>query len=216
MNSIQPQTRSERPGFSLVELLVVMAIMLIVVALSASLFKSTGASKLRSSADQVVGMIEQARTAAITRRKPVMLAVREPAASGEDEVLIGLFELEDLGGAPDGSGHAARLMRRWQRLPSGVVFLDGPVEAADATGLRNLADEDPITVTWRDGAQSEAMHGVVFTPRGGMGLPAGSDPMVFKIGLGAYQDGRPVSTGAGSVRAFRIGRVVARPWRLDG
>lgn len=216
MNPTQRPPKVPRSGFSLIELLVVMVIILIVVALSASLFQNTGASKLRSSSDQLVAMVEQARTAAITRRRPVMLAVREPAASGESEIQLGLFEFADLDEEADGNGHAVTQMRRWQRLPGGVVFLDGPADAPDAADLRNIADEEPVTIRWRDGQEGEAMHGIVFSPRGGMALPAGSDPMVFKIGLGTYQDGRPVLTGAKSTRSFRIGRVVARPWRLDG
>jgi hypothetical protein len=180
-------------GFSLIELM-----------------GNTAANARRTGTDQVVAAIEQARTAAITRRKPVILAIAEPQPGDPDEnCRFGLFEVDTL---PDeGSDLEARQLQRWSVLPTGVIFLDGKIR-----DFENLLDQEKVRLSWKDGQNSATVHALVFNTRGGLAWPSGSDPVAVKVGNGNYRNGRPMEiSGGGGHNSLRIGRVVARPWRLD-
>jgi prepilin-type N-terminal cleavage/methylation domain-containing protein len=209
---VKPPTRSALPtaaGFSLIELLVVMVIIGALTMAGLSLMGNTAANAQRTGTDQVVAAIEQARTAAITRRKPVILAIAEPQAGDVDEnCRFGLFEVDAL---PDeGSDLEARQLQRWSTLPTGVVFLDGRIRDFD-----NLLEQDKVQLSWKDGQNSASVHALVFNTRGGLAWPSGSDPVAVKVGNGNYRDGKAMPIKGGGASSLRIGRVVARPWRLD-
>lgn len=174
------------------------------------IFGKTAASARRTAYDQFTATVEQARTAAITRRKPVILAIAPPVAGGADDYYrIGLFETDEV---PErGAEIAARQLQRWNILPGGVVFFGGKVENFD-----NPVDEELVNLSWKDGENEARVHILVFNPRGGLALPAGSEPVAINLGSGTIRDGQPFPTSDGGRSALRIGRVVARPWRLDG
>ncbi|MFM2243182.1 MAG: hypothetical protein RLZ97_2037, partial [Verrucomicrobiota bacterium] len=111
-----------RSGFSLIELLVVIAIIGILLAVSVSLFKRTGSESLRTSADRFMSMVEQGRTAAITRRKPVALALFNPVAGSENPARLGLFELTEW---EAGKPAVGTLIQRFEAISPGMVFLPG-------------------------------------------------------------------------------------------
>jgi prepilin-type N-terminal cleavage/methylation domain-containing protein len=210
--TVKPPPRLSTPcaaGFSLIELLVVMVIIGALTAAGLSVMGNTTANAQRTATDQVVAAIEQARTAAITRRKPVILAIAQPQPGDVDEhCRFGLFELDTL---PDeGSDLDAHQLQRWNTLPTGVVFLDGRIRDFD-----NLLDQDKVQLSWKDGQNSASVHALVFNTRGGLAWPSGSDPVAVKIGGGNYRNGKPMPIAGGGHSSLRIGRVVARPWRLD-
>ena len=209
---VKPSPRSATcaaAGFSLIELLVVMVIIGALTAAGLSVMGNTTANAQRTATDQVVAAIEQARTAAITRRKPVILAIAEPQPGDVDEnCRFGLFEIDAL---PDeGSDLDARQLQRWNTLPAGMIFLDGKVR-----DFENLLDQDKVQLSWKDGQNSATVHALVFNTRGGLAWPSGSDPVAVKLGGGDYRNGKPMPGAGGGHSTLRIGRVVARPWRLD-
>ena len=179
-------------------------------AIGLGVFGKTAASARRTASDQFTATIEQARTAAITRRKPVILAIAAPVPGGADNNFrIGLFEVDEL---PErGAAIAARQLQRWSILPTGVVFFDGAVQ-----GFDNPLDEDDIELSWKDGENQARVHILAFNPRGGLSLPAGSEPVAVTLGSGVLRDGQTIPTSDGGRNSLRIGRVIARPWRLDG
>lgn len=205
------QARTRR-GFSLLEMLTILVILGVLTTLGLSIFGRTAHAARRSALDQFTAAVEQARTSAITLRKPVLLAVAPPdeEAGGHDrKTRFGLFEVDSL---PSASGTVqARQVQRWSTMPDGIIFLKGKVD-----GLRNLLDGDKTLLTWKDGENRATVYLLAFTPRGGLALPSGSDPVGIRLGTGIYQEGEPVSTKEGGASSLRIGRVVARPWRLDG
>lgn len=198
-----------RAGFSLVELLVVIAIMAMLLGASLSFFGRDDGRKLKTSGDQLTAMIEQGRTSAITRRRSVVLALLEPGQGGfgDEHCRLGLLELE--GGAGKGV-FVGRLLQRWQVLPVGVVFFGGTVDS-----LSNFRDEERIKLEWKNGEKSAEVYALVFSVRGGLRFPEGSESVVLKIGNGTYREGSPLRTSHSGSRTIRVGRVVARPWNLD-
>ena len=176
---------------------------------SLTVIGDTSAASLRTAGENLTWVVEQGRTSAITRRKEVALAVLEPGQGGFDDGVcrIGLFELV---GESDSGVLRGRLLQRWLKLPGGIAFFGGDVNSLD-----NLMDEMPIRIEWKEGAESAEVHALVFSARGGLSQPQGSESIVVKIGRGTYRNGTAVSFENGANRTIRIGRVVARPWILD-
>lgn len=210
VNQPTPQRQPVERGFTLIELLVIIVIVGALTAMSLSIFGKSANAARRGAMDQFTAAVEQARTGAITRRKPVVLAIAPPLAGDADQTCrFGLFEVDKL--PKSGDAIEARQLQRWNLMPDGVVFFKDEVE-----GFRNVLDEKQVLLSWKDGENQARVHALVFNPRGGLALPEGSEPVAVKIGSGNYSNGQPVATTAGGHGSLRIGRVIARPWRLDG
>lgn len=211
MTSAPPlNPRPSRPtGFTLVELIAVIAIVVILLAVGLSLLGPSRGEALRTGTEQFATLVEQARTSAITRRRPVVLAIAEPGVGdfGDERCRVGLFELEEW--RPDGTNEG-RLIQRWQPLPAGIALFGGEVDS-----LANVKDGAGISLTWKAGKESASMPGLVFGPRGGLLAPSGSESVVVTFASGIYRDGGAVRTGKESGKVVRIGRVVARPWLMN-
>lgn len=203
-------------GFTLIEILVTISIVVILLAAGVALLGGAGPQARKSGADLITGMIEQARTAAITTRSHVVLAIAEPRdfPAGDQRCRIGLFKVsgwnDDLSN-PIG----ASLINRWKILENGVVLIGGEVE----DGLPNPLDGDKITLA--DGSKSISVHAIVFNSRGGLVHPEGSRPIVMRVAEGSYRGGeaspnRRAGSGAIAEHLIRIGRITARPYRIDG
>jgi prepilin-type N-terminal cleavage/methylation domain-containing protein len=201
--------RARRAGFSLVELIVVIAIVVILLGAGLSLFGRSRGHALRTGTEQFASLVEQARTSAITRRRPVVLAIAEPGVGdfGDDRCRVGLFELDKW---RPGEANDGRLIQRWQPLPTGIALVGGEVDT-----LANVKDEDKVSLTWKAGNASAEMPALVFGPRGGLIGPAGSESVVVTFAAGVYRDGQVVVTGKERGKVVRVGRVVARPWLMD-
>jgi len=211
----QTRTRAGR-GFTLVELLSVMVVMGILLAAGTAALVRGGASERRTACDLLRGTVEQARTMAIARRQTVLLALAGPGDVGASDgrCRVGLFVVDQLN--RDGCASGAKLVRRWEVMPGGVVLLGG----GDG-GMRNPLDDKPVSLRYVvSGAPVEIrVHVLSFTPRGGLGWPLGSDPMVLRLAEGGYQGGKAVAIqrdGRVAEEKLRVGRVVARPWGIDG
>lgn len=174
-----------------------------------STLTKTAASARKTATDQFSAAIEQARTAAITHRKHVILAVAAPRTGDSDQnCRFGLFTVDEL---PETGGQLdAEQLQRWTVLPDGVVFFDGKINE-----FRNLLDDNGIVLNWKDGQNQAMVHALAFNPRGGLAWPTGSDPVAVKIGSGTYKDGKPISAAGGGHSSLRIGRVVARSWMIE-
>jgi prepilin-type N-terminal cleavage/methylation domain-containing protein len=203
-------------GFTLVEVLVTISIIVILLSTGVALLGGTGSHSRRSGADLLTGMIEQARTVAVTTRSNVVLAIAEP---GDMQVVdgrcrIGLFKLS---GWPGDLSQpiAASPISRWRILENNVVLIGGEGEE----GLVNPLDGEKVTLT--SGSKTVTAHVIVFNSRGGLQFPAGSRPLVMRIAEGAYRNGvakpnRRAGSGTIPENLIRIGRVTARPYRIDG
>jgi len=197
-------------------MLVVIAIISVLLVAGINVIGGTGPQSRRAASDTLTGMIEQARTTAITTRSTVFLAIAEPGdlPTGDLRCRVGLFEITSW--PPNAGSVDAVLLRRWDVLPLGVVLIPGQVD-----GLRNPLDLPEITI--RHGSAGKPVegrfHGIAFTPRGGLHWPEGSDPIGLRIAEGTYRQGRPQANGGGvglvPEDRLKIGRVVARPYRSN-
>lgn len=221
VNRLQQSSPSaDLTAFTLVEMLVVIAIIGILTLASVGLFNNSGAKSRKASVDTLTGLIEQARIKAITTRSHVFLAVAEPGDLPDGEVVcrIGLFQVSDWKNVSETpTTITATQLSRWTPLNHGVVLMSGAVD-----GIPNPLDMPKTTVRYRTSSspQEIQVHLIAFHPRGGLQLPAGSTPIVLRIAEGNYRNGeaspnsRPGTPSIAESR-LKIGRVVGRPYRMD-
>lgn len=172
-------------------MLVAIAIVGTLLALGLAITGRSPANKRRDATQQFAGLVEQARSAAITRRTTVLLAIAAPDAE-HDATRLGLFETSSKTIA--GVALDCRQIQRWIRLPDGIAFASG-----ELAGLGNPLDAPPLDLRWQDGRKHATVHALAFSPRGGLTWPPGSTTVALSLGNGT----------------LRIGRAVARPWAFD-
>lgn len=202
-------------------MIVVISVIVILLVAGVGLLGGTGAHARRAGADMLGGMIEQARTTAITSRSYVVLAVAEPGdlPAGDERCRLGLFKVKMEDWPEDASAPlSAVLMSRWRIFENGVVMISGNIE-----GLVNPMDEPKLQI--RYGSDSKPrniqVHGIAFNPRGGLHHPAGSTPLAMRVAEGKYHGGKATPYKRGdsqkiSENRLKIGRVTGRPYRIDG
>ena len=223
---IQLPNRSISPtksGFTLVEMVTVIAILATLMTAGVGLLNGTGSQSRKAGTDMLTGLIEQARTKAITSRSHVVLAIAEPGdlPAGDERCRVGLFSVAvdqwpDLSTAPATSVKGV-LLNRWQTLNTGIVLIGGEVD-----GIANPLDQPEITIAYGGSKNlSVKVHAIAFNSRGGLHHPPGSTPIAVRIAEGAYRGGKASANQRGSQKTItenrlKIGRVTARPYRFDG
>lgn len=210
--------RVQRPllaGFSLFELLVVLAIVALLAAAGIHLISSTRAQARRTATDHFLAMAEQARTTAVAKRTSVLLALVEPSDQTE-KCRIGLLQIRGdwPASSPIPSPLACTLLGPWKSFESGIVFLPGAVD-----GIENPLDCEEISVSF-PGKTPLRVHGLIFRSQGGLQFPAGSGPIAIRIAEGSYRAGKPtpdLRAGQSTVaeNRIKIGRVTGRAYLID-
>lgn len=209
-----------KAAFSLIEMVAVIAILIALMTAGVSLLNGTGTQSRRAATDMITGMIEQAKSTAVTSRSYVVLAIAEPGdlPSGDERCRIGLFKVEEW---PDSSGSTPDLkgvlLSRWQSINTGVVLLGG-----DVKGVTNPIDEPQITMNYGTGSKPQVItvHAIAFNSRGGLHYPLGSSPIALRIAEGGYRNGKATANLKGPKKGatenrLKIGRVTARPYPID-
>ena len=207
-------------AFTLVEMLVVITIIAVLVGAGISLIGGTGVQSRKAGADMISGMVDQARTLAITTRSNVYLVIAEPGTlQGQDErCRLGL--LREITIPPvnprDPPTKELQLVRRWQTLNSGVVLIPGDVD-----GVPNaLIQKVDMIFTSNKKPIRASVYQLAINSLGSLTLPEGSRPVVLRLAEGAYRNGSPspnkVADGQGIAETqITIGRVIARPYRSN-
>jgi prepilin-type N-terminal cleavage/methylation domain-containing protein len=207
-------------AFTLIEMVTVIAILVILMTSGLSLLNGSGSQSRKAGTDMMSGLIEQARTIAITTRTDVVLAIAEPGdiAGGDERCRLGLFRLrKPVSGAPTPTTDKYDMIARWQFLNTGIVLLGDKVD-----GVRNPLDEQQVNIVYGPSIKEITLnaHIIKINSRGKLILPEGSDPIVFRIAEGGYRGGKAkANIRSGSARVsenvLKVGRVTARPYRID-
>lgn len=212
-------------AFTLIEMVTVIAILVTLMVASVNLLNGTGAQSRRAGTDILSGLIEQARTKAITTRSNVLLVIAEPGTvTAQDErCRLGMFKVSDSWLENPTKVRNAELLGRWQILNTGIVLLPGDVKEGDIT-VSNPLSQEKISITY-GGAKNlnVKVHVIAFNSSGGLSYPTGSTPVVLRIAEGGYRGTPPAPTAnkPGSEETIvenrlKIGRVTARPYQIDG
>lgn len=208
---------AHRRAFTLVEMVIVIAILSTLLLAAVSLVRGTGPQARRAATDTIQAMLEQARGAAITNRTNVILAIAEPGdlPAGDDRCRIGLFKVDTWPETPNGT-ISATLISRWKILETGVVLIPGDVD-----GLPNPIGGTELDIEFGAKFTKITVHALAFNPRGRLLHPTGSSPVALRIAEGVYRNGTRVpARRAGSDEPMetrlKIGRISARSYRLDG
>ncbi len=199
----------------------VIAILVILMTVGVSLLNGTGVQSRKAGTDMLTGVIEQARTLAITSHSPVVLAIAEPGdlPAGDERCRIGLFKVDSEWPDPTNTPVPLEctLLNRWKTLNSGVVLIPGDVD-----GVANPLELPEIDIIYGGPKKLKAkVHLVAFNSRGGLHFPAGSTPIVFRLAEGSYRGGKATPNQRAAQKTIsenrlKIGRVTARPYQIDG
>ncbi len=214
--------QSARPAaaFSLIEMVAVIAILATLMTAGISLLSGTGVQSRKTGTDMLSGLIEQARTKAITSRSHVILAIAEPGdlPAQDERCRIGIFTVETWPDSPTTPlSLKGVLATRWQMLNTGIALIPGSVD-----GVANPIDQPQVTMTYGGTKNlSVKVHAIAFNPRGGLAYPTGSAPIALRIAEGGYRGGvaTPNKRGEAGIiteSRLKIGRVTARPYQIDG
>ena len=204
-------------------MLAVIAVTGILLVAGVRLLGDTAAQARRAATDTVTGLIEQARTTAITTRSHVILAIAEPGdlPTSDNRCRLGLFKVDDWPEDSTGEMPAVQL-NRWRVLDIGVVLAAGEDNGQSNGPLPNPLDAPELRIRYGSGANARTVkvHALSFNPRGGLRFPEGSSPVQLRIAEGGYRNGvaMPVRRGEASGVAenrLKIGRVIARPYRTN-
>jgi prepilin-type N-terminal cleavage/methylation domain-containing protein len=216
-----------KSAFSLIEMVAVIAILVTLMTAGITLLNGTGTQSRKAGTDMLSGMIEQARTTAITSRCYVILAIAEPGDLPivDERCRIGMFKVE-MDKWPTGTTSPvtvpATLLNRWQMLNTGIVLIGKQKTDSDPEPIPNPIDLDKITINY-GGAKnlSIKVHAIAFNSRGGLHSPPGSTPVVLRIAEGGYRGGEAKpNIRSGQTKPtenrLKIGRVTARPYQIEG
>lgn len=210
--------RGER-AFTLIEMLTVIAIMAILMTAGVALLNGNTSQARKTGTDLLMGMIDQARTTAITTRSYVVLAIASPGAlpTGDSNFRLGLIKVNAEDWPKNGSGAVTgELLSRWRTIETGAILLGGQVDGVD-----NPLDGPELNVTYgKNKPVSVKVHGLVFNTRGGLLFPSGSTPVALRVAEGTFRNGLALpykrgDTGAVTENRLKIGRITARPYQTN-
>jgi hypothetical protein len=203
----------------------VIAILVTLMTAGVSLLGSTGIQSRKAGVDTLSGLIEQARTKAITSRSHVILAIAEPGdlPAQDERCRIGIFTVdtwpEQVTGPLAVNGV---LTSRWQPINSGIALIPNQSGEANPPKEPNILDQPQVTITYGGTKNLNAkVHAIAFNPRGGLAYPTGSSPVILRIAEGRYRSGKAIPNKRGDSDAIpesrlKVGRVTARPYQIDG
>ena len=195
----------------------VIAVLVILMMAGVKLLGGTGSQARKAGTDLLTGLIEQARTTAISSRSDVILAIAEPGdlPGGDERCRVAILKVETWPELPEDPVKGT-LVTRWRNLETGVVLLAGAMD-----GVPNPLDSPQLKIAYgADHSLKVEAHAIAFHSRGGLRYPKGSSPIALRIAEGGYRNGSPSPNRRGdagniSENLLKIGRVIARPYRTN-
>lgn len=193
MFKLSTTTYKRHRAFSLVELLVVVAVVGILLSLTMAGFANFGQARgLKMAAEIVSAYANMARERAVSRNSVVALAVR--GANGSDDSAYRKVALFELVRNPDGSAPSPnnwQMLRPWKVLPEGTAMrppVDGSLSVIDGANP-TFSPEIPTLLLSNAGGP---VRFVYFLPNGGL---VGSEAMGVRLARGIVEGGEFRATG---------------------
>ena len=188
-------------GFSLVELLVVMAIMAMLLVMGASLFKNVGSGESREAVRSLVlGGLNNAQTRAVSSGEAVAM-VMMPYGEGRVDQLGRAFTIfEVTQDDVTGTFVAGKQLRRWATLPGRFIFSKG--STVSDSGQNAYDQPNVVSVSIRQGEGqgkgSVEMPAIIFGGAGNVIWPSGEAELELHMMEGKIVDGRVTATSVGN------------------
>ena len=218
MSPTQRHPGRGNPAFSMIEMTAVMAIMVILIAAGLNHFSAPASHPGKTDSDMLAGLIDQARTSAITSRSCVVLAVADPddIPARDPRCNLGIFKIDAV---PTDLTETAKgvMITRWRPMEPGIALIGGKLEGTD-----NPLDAERLTITCETPRHMTfKVHAIAFDSCGKLVYPPGSAPVTLRVARCIYQAGktvpvRPNPSGSRTEIRMKIGRISARPYRIDG
>lgn len=187
-------------GFSLIEMLLVVAVIGIVIGLSASALvdAARGQGMKRAIAD-VGGLVEQARSEAMAASTWTWVGMKQQTAGPENELIAVLVASKD--GSTNRAAGNLRLVSRPLRIKNVQVLSGLTGWGGSIDGTRTVSEGDfSFSQTVRGQNITFSDHVLGFTPRGEAAIDSSSVPPWIEIGLQETRGLTPITNKTASLR----------------
>lgn len=209
----------KKQAFTLVELLVVLAIISILTAVGIPLLSDPSNSARKSARDLVRSQLQQARAHAIATGTTTSVMIPDYSNATAGGRLIGIAEVEAQANTA-APYKVVRLIQRWTELPDNIYFMNQGVTGSTQPtlldgGLKMESSYQKQTIN---------CHYIVFGPNGLITSPAasttgGSSVLALALGKGTLKSNTVISTQktqrGPSYDVLQINRLSARVRNLN-
>lgn len=181
-----------RGGFSLVELLAVVAILMLLMAVAVTTMMPTAARARQAARAMLEGQLARTRSHAVSAGVPTALLFAGYQADGGiagRATAVVEVEWDDQAAA----WKSKRVLSRWEAMPGQVVFFPGAVANCGPT----LMDRPQVLAARGPSGADVSGPFLLFGPNGGVEWPAAGEPLVVAFGSGAVQGGGVQATEKG-------------------
>jgi prepilin-type N-terminal cleavage/methylation domain-containing protein len=204
-------------GFSLTELMVVIAILVIMMMAAAPIFVKSSQRARQASRELVKGHLQRARAHAIATRTYTAFVIADYAAGADfGGKMLGIAEVEKVASTePPGSKfQITRSLQRWEPLPGNTVILSQPASRHTRATIMEVAERSPMAIARRPVTGTM----IVFSPNGQIVSPI-SGAMEIAIGQGRVVGGQVTATESTNNRVsydlLQVNRLTGRARLID-
>jgi prepilin-type N-terminal cleavage/methylation domain-containing protein len=175
-------------GFSLVEMLVVMVILLILIGIAAPAFVKTSARARQATRELVKGHLMRARSNAIATGQSTAVIFPDYTAGNDiGGKMLGIAEVTSVAD-PANAGkmtyNVSKVLQRWEKIPGAVMILNQSSTGYANATIMEQATKISASITGRNVTGSF----IVFAPNGQIVFPANQTIEVV-LGLGSNAGG---------------------------